>query len=86
MRTTVTLDPDLAARLRELAVQRRISFKSAINAAVRAGLATEMDQQRSYDETSRDLGVQPGVDLTKALQLAAMIEDEATIQELALRK
>ena len=86
MRTTVTLDPDLAARLRELARQRRISFKSAINTAVRAGLASEMDQARPYREKVRDLGVQRGVDLTKALQLAATLEDEATIHKLALRK
>ena len=86
MRTTVTLDPDLAARLRELARQRQISFKTAINTAVRAGLATEMEQTRPYREKVRDLGVQPGVDLTKALQLASTLEDEATIQKLALRK
>jgi hypothetical protein len=86
MRTTVTLDPDLAARLRELARQRQISFKAAINTAVRAGLATEMEQKHPYREKVRDLGVQPGVDLTKALQLAATLEDEATIQKLALRK
>ena len=86
MRTTVTLDPDLAAELRELARQRRISFKAAINAAVRAGLTTEMSQKRSYREKSRDLGVQPGVDLTKALDLAAALEDEATVNKIALRK
>ena len=86
MRTTVTLDPDLEVRLRELARQRRISFKAAINTAVRAGLASELDQNRSYREKSRDLGVQPGVDLTKALQLAATLEDEEIIHKLALRK
>jgi hypothetical protein len=86
VRTTVTLDPDLDVRLRELARQRRISFTSAINAAVRAGLATEIDQRRPYREKVSDLGVQPGVDLTKALQLAATLEDDATIRKLALRK
>ena len=85
MRTTVTLDPDNEARLKELA-QQRISFKSAINTAVRVGLATEMGQQRPYREKVRDLGVQRGIDLTKALQLAAMLEDEATAHKLALRK
>jgi hypothetical protein len=86
MRTTVTLDPDLAIRLRDLARQRRISFRAAINGAIRAGLTTEIEAKRSYREKSRDLGVQPGIDLTKALRLAAMLEDEAAIQELALRK
>jgi len=86
MRTTVTLDPDLAIRLRDLARQRRVSFRSAINGAIRAGLATEIEAKRSYREKSRDLGVQPGIDLTKALRLAAALEDDATIQKLALRK
>ncbi|MEX1171062.1 MAG: CopG family transcriptional regulator [Chloroflexota bacterium] len=86
MRTTVTLDPDLAARLREVARQRGISFKAAINAAVRAGLATSVEPQRPYREKGRPLGVRPGIDLTKALRIAAALEDDATTVELALRK
>lgn len=86
MRTTVTLDPDLASRLKELAQQRRISFRAAINATLRAGLGSEAGTGRRYREKSRDLGVQPGVDLTKALQLASALEDEQTIHELELRR
>lgn len=86
MRTTVTLDADLDRRLREVARQRRISYKAAINAAIRAGLAPGADGPRPYREKVRALGVQPGVDLTKALDLAAALEDAATIQKLALRK
>ncbi len=86
MRTTVTLDPDLAVRLRDLARQRRISFRSAINETIRTGLAADIEAKRPYREKSRDLGVQPGLDLTKALRLAATLEDEATTQKLALRK
>lgn len=86
MRTTVTLEPDLAARLRDMARQRRISFKSAINSTLRAGLESEGSRPRPYREKARDLGVRPGVDLTKALQLAATIEDDQTIHEVELRK
>jgi hypothetical protein len=86
MRTTVTIVADLAVRLKDVARQRRISFKSAINEAVRAGLTTEIEAKRSYREKSRDLGVQPGIDLTKALRLAATLEDDATAKKLALRK
>jgi len=46
MRTTVTLDADLDKRLRELAQPRRISYKSAINAAIRAGLAPRAEGSR----------------------------------------
>lgn len=86
MRTTVTLDADLDRRLREVAQQRRISYKAAINAAIRAGLAPAADGPRPYREKVRAIGVLPGVDLTKALELAATLEDTATIQKLALRK
>lgn len=86
MRTTVTLDPELVNRLKKLAHQRGASFKSAINAVIRAGLDAETTGGRPYREKSRPLGVQPGVDLTKALQLAAALEDEETIRELEMRK
>ena len=38
MRTTVTMDPDVAARLRQLARRRRTSMKALINDVLRAGL------------------------------------------------
>ena len=40
MRTTVTLDDDLAIRLERLRLEQRRSFKSTINEVVRAGLDT----------------------------------------------
>ena len=36
VRTTITLDPDLAARLRRLAAERGTSFKSTVNTTLRA--------------------------------------------------
>ncbi len=86
MRTTVTLDPDLAARLKALARERDISFKSAINSAIRAGLGAEGAPRRPYREVTRDMRRRPGVDLTKALQLATMLEDEEIVRELELRR
>lgn len=86
MRTTVTLDPDLDVRLKDLARERGLSFKAAINGALRAGLDAETGSSKPYRERARDLGVQPGIDLTKALQLAASLEDEATVRKLEMRK
>ena len=39
MRTTMTLEKDVAARLEQVARKRRQSFKSIVNEALRAGLA-----------------------------------------------
>jgi len=38
MRTTVTLDADVAAKLKQTARERGISFKEALNSNVRRGL------------------------------------------------
>ena len=86
MRTTVTLDPDIAARLDELAAERGASFKATINATLRAGLEAGRASQQPYREVTRSLGVRPDVDLTKALQTATELEDEETIRKLELRK
>jgi hypothetical protein len=86
MRTTVTLDPDVAARLRKLAAERGDSFKDTLNATLRAGLAAGRIAERRYEERTASLGILPGVDLTKALRLASELEDEATMRELELRK
>ena len=39
MRTTVTLDPDVEVLVRKLMRERGLSFKYAVNQAIRMGLA-----------------------------------------------
>jgi hypothetical protein len=46
MRTTVTLEPDVAAKLKELAHRRRLSFKSTLNETLRRGLTAQGDTGR----------------------------------------
>jgi hypothetical protein len=86
MRTTVTLDPDVAAKLKQTAREQGISFKEVLNASVRRGLASAKATPRPYRVPTRPLGVRPGVDLDKALALAGQIEDAETVRKLALRK
>jgi Ribbon-helix-helix protein, copG family len=87
MRTTVTLDADLAAKLRTLARERGVSFKEALNSTLRRGLTTGGgSSQRRYRLESRRLGLRPGVDLEHALRLASELEDAETIRKLELRK
>jgi hypothetical protein len=85
MRTTVTLDPDVAAKLKQVARERGISFKEALNASVRGGLRSA-DAPRPYRVPARRLGVKPGIDLDRALRMAGEIEDAETLRKLALRK
>jgi len=75
MRTTVTIDPDVQALLRKAMRERGEPFKQVLNAALRAGLrGGERKPAKPFRQRSFDLG-RPLVDLTKALSLAAELED-----------
>jgi hypothetical protein len=87
MRTTVTLEPDLAAKLREHAREQGIPFKDALNGALRRGLAGEGSPgPRPYRVRPKRLGLRPGIDLEHALRLAGELEDAEIIRKLELRK
>lgn len=82
MRTTVTLDEDVTQSLKQIARERGISFKQAINDAVRSGLAKSKAKPKPYRVKARDLKVRPGIDLTKANQLAAQLDDEVFVRKM----
>lgn len=86
MRTTVTLDPDVAAGLQAAARERGVSFKKALNDAVRSGLGAASVPTRPYRVPTRSLGMRPGIDLDHALRLAADDEDDEIVRKLQLRK
>ena len=86
MRTTVTLDADVAARLREMARRRGISFKEALNTSVRLGLSGAAGERRPYRVPTRPLGLRAGIDLDRALRIAGDLEDAELARKLELRK
>ena len=87
MRTTLTLDPDVAKALRQLAHDTQRSFKQVVNDAIRAGLARPLPRGRRYRLAPRSLGgVKPGFGLDKALALADALEAESIARKLELRK
>lgn len=61
--------------------ERGLSFKEAVNAAIRAGLGPSEPSSRRYT-AARQLGP-PTVDLTKALSLADALEDDELARRLA---
>ena len=81
VRTTVTLDEDVAASLQRVARERQVSFKVALNEAVRAGLGVGSGA-RPYRVPSRRMGARPEVDLDRALALADRLEDAETLRKL----
>lgn len=78
MRTTVTLDDDALAVVRRRMRERGVSFKTALNDAIRDG-AQERPAPTPFETRTADLGV-PAVNLDFALQVAAELEDEELIR------
>jgi plasmid stability protein len=63
-RTTLTLEDDVVARLREEARRQGRSFKDVVNDALRSGLDRASDQTpEPYRVPVRNMGLRPGVDL-----------------------
>jgi hypothetical protein len=83
MRTTVTLDSDVALRLQELMRTRGLTFKEAVNSALRTGLGITQAADIVFEVF--DLG-EPRVDLTHAGRLAAAMEDEQISHKLAVSR
>lgn len=82
MRTTLTLDDDLARKLRDRAHRDGRSFKHVTNEVIRAGLqAAEHDAGKGGQLLiqARALGFRPGVDPARLNQLV----DELQVDEFA---
>ena len=85
MRTTITLDPDVEALVKDLMNQRGLSFKQAVNQAIRAGLAPRRSAGRFHSPTF-EMGFDPSLPWDKALRMAAELEDDELARKLATRK
>ena len=83
MRTTVTLDPDVEALVKRLMRERGLSFKEAVNSAIRAGVGPS--RAEPFETPTFRMG-QPAVALEKALRLAGELEDDELGRRLAARK
>jgi hypothetical protein len=79
MRTTLTLEDDLARRLKELARSSDRNFKEVVNDAIRKGLSVgdgAPDSQEPFVVRPRACGFRAGVDSTKLNQLYDDLEME----------
>lgn len=82
MRTTLTLDDDVARMLQEAAHRTRTSVKQIVNTALRAALAPPASRRAQHRETVHHAELAPGLDLAGFNKLADELEDE-TIMGLA---
>ncbi len=84
MRTTITLEPDTDALVRRLMRERGLSFKQAVNEAIRAGSPAAV-RRRAFRTPTFDMG-RPAVPVEHALRLAGELEDEELVRKLAARR
>jgi hypothetical protein len=86
MRTTVTLDPDVAALLRAIMKQRGVSFKEALNSGLRAGLTQAKAKKHPFKQKTFAMGPEQNFRWDKALAASDAIEDEELARKLSMRK
>jgi len=84
MRTTVTLDPDVEALVKQLMQERGISFKEAVNQAIRAGLGRRT--RRRFRQRTFAMGFRPDIPYDKSLRLAGELENQEILRKLSVGK
>ena len=84
MRTTLTLDPDVAERINGEVRRTGRSLKSVVNDAIRLGLGLATRRRRGprYKVEPHPLGLRPGIDPDRLNQLADELEVEETVRRL----
>ena len=77
MRTTLTLEPDVALKLKKTMAEGKLSLKDAVNQALRIGLEARKTPKRApFKVEPHAFGVKPGVDLDKLNQLIDELDAE----------
>jgi hypothetical protein len=81
MRTTLTLDGDVARLVEEAVHRERRPMKQIINDALRRALAPRVARREPYRLTPHESAVRPGFDPSGFNRLADELEDEAILAD-----
>ena len=77
MRTTLTLEPDVAVKLKQRMASDKVSMKRAVNDALRTGLsASKAKPREKFKVEPHAFNFKPGIDLNKMNQLVDELEVE----------
>lgn len=76
MRTTLTLDDDVAAKLKAESHKTGRPFRDTVNACLRAGLSVRKQSAAApaFRVKARDMGMRPGIDIDKVSALLDELE------------
>jgi hypothetical protein len=76
MRTTLTLEDDLADRLVQIARETQQPFKAVVNEALRRGLAESAPSAPPFDYKPHAGKLLPGIDDRRLNELAWQVDEE----------
>jgi hypothetical protein len=82
MRTTVTLDPDTEQIIRRRMTERGMTFKEALNDAIRRG-AQDASDRETFRTSTASLGAST-VNLDRAVSLAGALEDDELLRRMRM--
>lgn len=87
MRTTLTLDADVARMLEDEAHRLRKPFKQVVNDAIRRGLAPQPQPKVGrYRVRPHKTQLMPGIDAAAFNKLADELADEAVVKRMQARR
>lgn len=83
MQTTVTIDPDVEVLLQAAVSEQQKTLDEVLNDSLRQALSRRTGPERKpYRVQPRPLGIRPGMNLDKALQLADELDDLEILRKL----
>ena len=85
MRTTLTLDPDVAVNVKKRMAEENLTFKETVNQALRYGLKEVGKQKKKapFKVIPHSFGFKPGIDLNKLNQLVDELEAEEYVRKMS---
>lgn len=84
MRTTITLDPDVAMMLKKRMQEQDLSFKDTVNQTLRQGFKAAISKKKRtpYKVKTFSLEFRPGIDPNRLNQLVDQLEVEDFIRKV----
>jgi hypothetical protein len=84
MRTTLTIEPDVAQQIRRRIAQKKCTLKQVVNEALRAGLSsTEKECKVRFKVEPHSFQFKPGIDTNKLNQLLDDLEAEEFLKKMS---
>jgi hypothetical protein len=85
MRTTLTIEPDVAQEIRQRMAERKLPLKRVVNDALRAGLSKTGKKERTARFVVKPwpLGLKPGIDHDKLGQFLDQLDTEDFIRKMS---